>query len=67
MDRKKKRKKYQQTTAAYLALGLLVLAGPVAEAGQYGGDGLGVVEAARKYDLIAIVFLPLPLLPKKKN
>lgn len=41
----------------YLALRLLVLAGAVAEAGKDGGDGLGVVEAARKDDLVAVVLL----------
>lgn len=47
----------------YLALSLLVLAGAVAEAGKDGGDGLGVVETARKYDLIAVVLLTSPLFP----
>lgn len=42
-------------TCAYLALGVLVLPRSVAKAGQYGGDGFGVVQAARENHLIVVV------------
>lgn len=42
-------------TRAYLALGVLVLPRSVAKAGQYGGDGFGVVQAAREDHLIVVV------------